>query len=150
MKKIVRLIRKFIKLSFKRKLLFIEAYFLLGYWRLMILKKPFLKIADSLGTQNVETPVSCEDIDLKTVRQVKSAIKAMSKYTFWESKCLVQAYAAKAMLRKRKQKTTVYLGVAKSENKEMIAHAWVRCGTVYVTGGNERERFTVTSIFGDE
>lgn len=143
------LIRKFIKLSFKKKLLFIEAYFLLGYWRLMILKKPFLSIADSLGVQNIETPLSCEGVDFKTVQQVKSAIRAMSKYTFWESKCLVQAYTAKTMLRKRKQKTTVFLGVAKNENGEMIAHAWVRCGTVYVTGGIGREKFTVTSIFGD-
>ena len=31
--------------------------------------------------------------------------------------------------------STLYLGVGKDEGK-MIAHAWLRCGQMYVTGGN--------------
>jgi hypothetical protein len=31
--------------------------------------------------------------------------------------------------------STLYLGVGK-DNDQMVAHAWLRCGQLYVTGGN--------------
>ena len=36
---------------------------------------------------------------------------------------------------KRGVNTTLYLGVGK-EDGNMVAHAWLRCGQLYVTGGN--------------
>lgn len=143
------ILQKFLKLKINKKKLFIEAYFLLGFSRLIILTCPFRKIAGILGEMSSETPVSNDGVDIKIVRQVAEAIRVMSKHTFWKSKCLAQAYTAKMMLRKRKQKSTVYLGVSKNEKGEMVAHAWLRCGTLFVTGGNGHENFTITSIFSD-
>ena len=40
----------------------------------------------------------------------------MSRYTFWESQCLVKAIAAMKMLERRQIESTLYLGTAKDEN----------------------------------
>ena len=53
----------------------------------------------------------------------------------WESKCLVRAMTARKLLKEAGIHSTLYLGVGKDEGK-MIAHAWLRCGQMYVTGGN--------------
>ena len=52
----------------------------------------------------------------------------MSKYTFWESQCLVKAIAGMKMLERRQIESTLYLGTAKDELGKLIAHAWLRSG----------------------
>ncbi len=143
------ILQKFIRLSLNNKLLFAEALWWLGFYRFLILICPFRKIARFLGEENTETPVSDQGVDITTAKRISTAVRVMSRHTFWESKCLVQAYAAKKMLRRRKQKTTVYLGVSKNEQGNMIAHAWLRCGTIFVTGGNGQDRYAITNRFSD-
>lgn len=127
--------------------MFLEALVLLGVFRMLILTMPFKRIAPLLGEDQQETAVSNDGLDLKLVRQISSAVQTMSKYTFWDSKCLVQAYTAQTMLKRRNLPATVYLGVAKDDHNKLKAHAWVRCGTIYVTGGNGHKLFTVTNKF---
>ena len=83
----------------------------------------------------------------KTLRMISQAIHIVSKYTFWESQCLVKAIAAMRMLEKRGIESTLYLGTAKDESGELIAHAWLRSGPYYVTGAEGMEKFTVVSKF---
>ena len=59
---------------------------------------------------------------------ISQAIHIVSKYTFWESQCLVKAIAAMRMLEKRGIESTLYLGTAKDESGKIIAHAWLRSG----------------------
>jgi hypothetical protein len=129
------------------KPVFAEACLLLGFSRLLLWKLSFRSIAGRLGEAGRETKFSNADIDLRKVRQVSIAIRTMSRYTPWKNNCLVQAYAAKLMLNRRKLKSTVYLGVARNESGSMIAHAWLRCGEFYVTGGNGGIKYTVTGKF---
>ncbi len=138
---------KFIKLPFKTKRILLEAYLCLGYCRFVIWRFRFKRYAGVFGEVNRETEFSNEGVDLKKAGEVARAIRTMSKYTFWESKCLAQAYAAKLMLNRRKQSCTVYLGVMKNQNGEMIAHAWVRCGMLFITGGDGSKEYTITSRF---
>jgi hypothetical protein len=42
---------------------------------------------------------------------------------------------ARKLLMKKHISSTLYLGVGK-DNDQMIAHAWLRCGNMYVTGGD--------------
>ena len=58
----------------------------------------------------------------------------MSRYTFWESQCLVKAIAGMKMLEKRNIESTLYLGTAKDEKGELIAHAWLRSGLFLCIG----------------
>ena len=53
----------------------------------------------------------------------------MSKYTFWESQCLVKAIAGMKMLERRNIESTLYLGTAKDAKGQMYrSDAWLRSG----------------------
>lgn len=142
----VKRINKFLfKLSIKEKLLFIEAFFLTGLMRAKILKVPFNKLKKELGTYNTE---SADDVvldDYKIAKIVRDVVVTISKFTPWESLCLVQAMTVQRMLKKRGISTTIYLGVNK-ENKNMVAHAWIRCGKMFVTGGDGSGYATVAKF----
>jgi hypothetical protein len=53
------------------------------------------------------------------------------------------------MLKCRGVHSTLYLGVAKEGEKGLSAHAWLRSGTLVLTGGPGKERFTVISTFAE-
>ncbi|MEK4065672.1 lasso peptide biosynthesis B2 protein [Peribacillus sp. FSL R5-0717] len=141
--------RNFLRLNFKTKLLLIEAFLHLG--RARYLKSiPFSKVAPSLGEQMKETSYTSNSSDKEVLANISRAIHIMSRYTFWESQCLVKAMAGMKMLEKRNIDSTLYLGTAKDDNGELIAHAWLRSGPFYITGAEVMERFTVVSKFAKE
>lgn len=138
--------KMFIALDLSMKLLMIEAFIFLG--RARILKSvPFSRVAPVLGKQMEETTFTCDEASKIILKQVSDAIQIMSKYTFWESACLVKAIAAMKMLEKRKIESTLYLGTARDENAYLIAHAWLRSGPFYITGFEEMDKFTVVNKF---
>lgn len=142
----MRKIRIFISMKWKVKWLLFEAYFYLGWARLLKMI-PFSKIAPSLGTQMAETTFIMNTSDKKTLSNISQVLHIMSRYTLWESECLVKAIAGMKMLEKRKIESTLYLGTAKDENGELIAHAWLRSGPFYITGSEGMERFTIVNKF---
>jgi len=139
----------FLKLKNDYKLILTEAALLLGFSRLILLTTEFRKIAPCIGHHMIEATDDMGTAQLSEAKKVAWAVNVMSRHTFWESKCLVQAITAKTMLKRRKIKSTIYLGVAKDENGKMIAHAWVKSCGIVLTGANEMKRFTVVSMFGD-
>ncbi|GAE44160.1 hypothetical protein JCM21738_846 [Mesobacillus boroniphilus JCM 21738] len=54
------------------------------------------------------------------------------------------------MLQRRGINSTLYLGTAKDETGKLIAHAWLRSGSYYVSGAEEMNRFTVVSKFSNK
>ncbi|MGP4074911.1 lasso peptide biosynthesis B2 protein [Halobacillus sp. K22] len=148
----MKLMRKwmtFLSLSKESKGLLLESYFYLGWARIQK-RRPFSELAPSLGEYMKETGKEKEATDRNTVAKVSQAIHIMSKYTLWESRCLVQALAAMKMLEKRGVEHTLYLGTAKEDSGEMVAHAWLRSGPYFVTGAKGMERFTVVSTFAKQ
>lgn len=97
-----------------------------------------------------ESPYENDQSVKEHLRSVSSAIHIMSKYTFWESQCLVKAIAGMKMLERRGVVTTLYLGTSKDKNGKMIAHAWLRSGTYYICGYEEMKKFTVVSMFSNK
>lgn len=142
----VQKIRTFFSLDLKTMFLFIEAYVYLG-WARILKSMPFSKIAPTLGTHMDETSLSYNESNKLVLRSISEAIHIMSRHTFWESKCLVRAIAGMKMLERRQIESTLYLGTAKDENGKMVAHAWLRSGSFYITGAEEMGRFTVVSKF---
>ena len=60
------------------------------------------------------------------VRQrVGWAVQVAGRHTPWQSKCLVQAIAARLMLGRRGVAGTIYLGPAKDLDGQLKAHAWL-------------------------
>lgn len=139
-------VKAFLSLKPKTMLLLVEALLYLGWARILI-SLPFSKVAPSLGVYMQETSNEQIDKNNKVLRSLSVAIDIMSKYTIWDSKCLVRAIAGMKMLNRRQIESTLYLGTAKDESSKMIAHAWLRSGPFYVTGKEGMEKFTVVGKF---
>lgn len=71
----------------------------------------------------------------KYAASVSRIVNRICTKTSWESKCLVRALTAQKLLKRKRIHSTMYLGCKMDEGK-MVAHAWLRCGEMYVTGGN--------------
>lgn len=136
-----------IRLPWSIKKLLPEAFLLSGYYRLVLLKQPFSKIALGLGEKGKEQ-CSFSEIDTDRINAVKTAVSCVCKHTPWESKCFVQALTAKSMLARRRIPGTLYFGLRKAENGAMSAHAWIKCGDIYVAGGRGDAYHTTIECYG--
>ena len=128
-------------------ILFLEAWLLLHASRVLILFFPFKKIAASLGVLNQES--INEIIDLLIANNIKKAIQRASRVTLHSSKCYDQALAGKIMLKRRKLPSTIYFGLSKNDQSNLIAHAWLRFGDQILTGERGHENFTIVAYYGD-
>jgi hypothetical protein len=131
------------------RLLLIEAFLLLGIARLAILVLPFKWLALSLGRHMKEAGTQIDPSDLRCARMVGQTIRSAAGYTPWKSVCLPEAVAAQWMLKRRHIASTLYLGVAKDEDKpeRLVAHAWLRCGDIILIGAAGHREFTVVATF---
>ena len=137
------------RLSWRDWGLLLEIGVLLGLARLAILLVPFRHIARIFGPQHAETPAVADLASEPRVRHLGTMIRATARNLPWECKCLAQAMAGKVMLARRGLPSTVYFGVRNDDEGEFGAHAWLRSGAVYVTGGPGHRHFTVLTIFAD-
>lgn len=111
------------------------SYFFSAIFRIEILaiKPKYLK--KYWGEENRESPEEEEKAIYKYAASVSRIVNRICTKTSWESKCLVRALTAQKLLRRKHIHSTMYLGCKMDEGK-MVAHAWLRCGRMYVTGGN--------------
>ena len=128
-------------------LLFVEAWCLLHLAKLVILFMPFKKIASWMGSLGVESLHDLIPTDLST--KIEHAVRRAARYTLHKSKCYDQALTAKALLGHCNLPATIYFGLAKESESQLMAHAWVRCGNKIISGKVGIERFTVVACFGD-
>ncbi|QWU17053.1 Transglutaminase-like superfamily protein [Paenibacillus sophorae] len=124
----------------------LEAFLLLGWARTLLFYK-FSKIAPSLGERGQETDQDHDANHTPSMRHIASSINTVSKYTPWDSKCLVRAIAGMKMLERRGIGSTLYLGTAKDNNGKLIAHAWLRSGPYYISGAEVMDQFTIVDKF---
>ncbi|MDT3699200.1 MAG: lasso peptide biosynthesis B2 protein [Thermincola sp.] len=143
---IAKLVRKIFTLDKRTTLLIIEAYIYLG-WARLLLFLPFIRVAPILGSQMRETSYNTVSENKPVLKEVCRAIRIVSRYTFWESRCFVKAIAGLKMLERRNIESTLYLGTAKDHDAKLIAHAWLRSGSEYITGADEMKKFAVVGKF---
>lgn len=143
-------LRTLSRLSFKDHALFWEAVALTAVARLAILLVPFRRIAPWIGRQ-VSSEISepdGDDCQKELLRRVRWAVETAGRRVPWKAMCLVQAMTARSMLRRRGRSGIVYFGLAKDDEADLQAHAWLRSGGLTVTGNNELWRYTTISAFG--
>ena len=138
----------FLRRPWQDQWLFMEAYALLGLARLVINIVKFDRLVSKLGTPRLESPARVPGSQLREAKRIAWAIQTASRFTPWKSNCFPQAIAAKFLLRQRGIASTLYLGAAFKARTEMEAHAWLRCGPLYVTGGPGHRHFGTVGIFG--
>lgn len=138
---------RFFKFSNRRKLYLIEAAILSGFYRFRITHRPIKEMSHTFGTFQYET----EEKELPDAipKDVAWAVSAMSYHVQWNTLCLDRALAAKKMLNRRGYPCTLYLGLIQDPEKGMVAHAWLRCGKRWVSGGSGKG-YAITGIYGDE
>lgn len=143
--------RGFLAISWKDRALLAEAGLLLALARIAVLILPFRVMAPRLGEPMAESDSADDPDRVELGRRIGWAIRVVSSRVPWRTKCLEQALAAKAMLRMRRVPNTMYLGVARGGDggSALGGHAWVRTGTLHVTGGAHVGHYTVLSTFAD-
>jgi len=140
---------KWRRLARSQRRLLLAAFALLGVARLLVLLLPFRWLAWTLGRHMAEARGPVSEYDRALALRVGRAVRSAAVHTPWRSVCLPQAVTAMWLLRRRCVPATLYLGVAqRGRNREgLVAHAWVRCGDLVLTGAAGHRRYTIVSTF---
>ena len=143
----MRLIRTFLKMPLKQKLLIPQVFVLMAYYKFRVHKRPFAALAPKIGQLGYETPIEASP---RNARLVYELMESMFRRIGWKDSCLIRALTAKKLLNRMGEKCTLYMGVRKRDGEGLSAHAWLRCGKLTVTGGEIKDEYTVTAVFGDQ
>lgn len=151
MRRILYLFKLFFALPAREKVWFVFAWFTSGIARASLLAFPFRKIAPRLGAHfnNTQLCVVSSDKQRKQAWRIGKVTEIATKYTPWESKCLVQAMVARILLSHYKIPYVLHLGVTKTEDPENLlkAHAWLGVGPWVITGREGHKQFAIVSTF---
>lgn len=147
----IKFIRK-IKIAWQLPLVekvWITLLFLLsGVIRAALLLLPFRWLSRYLGDyrQNRQFFPAASLQQQLLGQRIGRIVLLTSRYTPWESKCLVQAILAKTLLACYGIPYSLYLGVKRNQGGgAMVAHAWVQVGDRVIIG---REGYKTYAIIG--
>jgi hypothetical protein len=143
-------LRKFLALPPADRGCLVEAGFWLGIARLAILVLPFRWVAPRLGRHMARSPEEAGAVSAELLDRISWAVATASCHLPWDCLCLAQAMAGKAMLKRRRVPSTLYLGLVKDNGAQLQAHAWLRCGERILTGQQGMTEFTVIATFAEE
>jgi hypothetical protein len=137
---------RFYHLPRMEKRLTIKAFGGLVLARLALRLLPFRLISPFLGQLMEKTSSTCSDLEKARSIRVARAIRRVSRYLPIKCTCLVQAITGNVILGSEGIPSTLYLGVNRS-NAGLTAHAWLRCGDLFLTGGSEQKDFVAVATF---
>ncbi len=138
---------KFIHLPWFEKGLFFEAIVITLLARIFNAFVPFHKFSSYLGVPHKETSFELAPEHEQLIQTVYIAMRRSTKYLPFKRKCIIEAIVVKKLLDKFDIKSTVYFGVTRNGERNLIAHAWLRCGSSIVTGKKGMEKFVPVEWF---
>lgn len=141
------LIFRFFKLNRSERNLLLLTFTKTTIISLLIFCVPRRIIMRKIGVLGVESTSEIPDENHIIVQQVAKSIQRTVKYSPWKTSCFAKGISAKTILKRKGIKSTLYLGVGKDGLNKITAHAWLRCGSIIVTGKEEMHRFTVVAFF---
>lgn len=124
----------FLRLN-KEKKMTVAVWFWSCYYRMAVKLIPAKRLRRYYGLEGVESTYEETKEHYDYTWKLGFHLERVGEHTPWETKCLVRALTAQRLMTRRHITSTLYLGVGLKENK-MIAHAWIRCGKRFVTGGD--------------
>ena len=127
--------------------LFYRAWFLSGFVRFALRFLPFSKVLAWKGTAGLESPTSPHSESVEFRAALKKALVLCDRYTPWGTECYTRAITGKILLDRADLPATVYVGFAKGPDGGYEGHAWLRSYDGYLTGAEQRERFTIHSFY---
>lgn len=117
----IRRLRKFMALSFREKLLFVEAFLLHLWVGMLLMVVPFRRIPRLFASR--QSAVGSQQSAI--VENIRDAVQRAGQVSPWRNRCLVSSLAARCMLRRRAINSQIHLGIAKNAVGKTIAHAWL-------------------------
>jgi hypothetical protein len=134
--KIWNIIIKFLKLSWTKKLLHLEAFFFQLSIGLLLKIIPFRYIPKLFATpsffraQGSGRKDQClnEQAHIAYLKDIKNVTRSVSRFSPWINKCLIKSLAVKCMLNRRGIPSQLSLGAAPVHNSNIEAHAWIKSG----------------------
>ena len=140
-------LERYRQISPEQRSLLWEAVAALACARVAMACLPFRRIAAWLGTPGAEGPGEATPADDRMAESIGWAVSVLGHRVPWDGRCLAQALAAMAMLRRRGVEGTVSFGVREGASAGFEAHAWLRVGRSVVTGGAGHESFKAFTTF---
>ncbi|MEM7590113.1 MAG: lasso peptide biosynthesis B2 protein [Cyanobacteria bacterium P01_A01_bin.83] len=122
---------KLLQLTAKKRQLLIDTYFLLTAIRLGLWLLTFKTLRQRLAKLE---RVSFLEQDAAELNRVIWAVNLASRYQLGGVKCLARALTTQLLLSRRGYPTELRIGVVKTENDQLLAHAWVESNGEIVMG----------------
>lgn len=144
MVRILRRLYNFLRYNSNKRLCIITVFISL-YYSLYIKVVPMEKAKKRFGIAGKESPKTDTPENILLGMRLSHVVDAVCSKVPWECKCLVRALTIRRLLKNRKIKSTMYLGIKRTDGK-LDAHAWVRCAEFYLSGG-KGEGYAVVEKF---
>lgn len=109
----------------------------IAHWQIHHME--FKKLSPQLGQANLDHTYQPNQKELADIKKISAVIEKLGGWCHF--KCFAKAIAAQRLLNKKNIPTKLYLGVHKKES-ELKAHAWLTCGSYFVTGKKGHAVFT--------
>jgi hypothetical protein len=129
----VRRLRRFLELPRADRRLLLTSAVLVPATRVGLWVLPFTTVRGLLGRLAPEPPPSSSGGH--PVQRIRRAISLVSRYVPGAS-CLTRALSAQALLRRDGHPASLHIGVAREDDGQLVAHAWVESNGRVVIGGS--------------
>jgi hypothetical protein len=127
-------VRKFFLLPGKDQRLLIKSAVLLTSIKLGLALLPFRTVRQLLG-RIIRSAHHTEFNDPAVIKRVTWAVRVISQKFPLLKNCLTEALATQVLLKREGHSSTLRIGVARSDNGQLKAHAWVEVDGSIVIGG---------------
>jgi len=109
---------------------------------------PFRYYKALLGKEMFKSRYGSSPLEKEYLYIVSRVVSRCSSHMPWKRKCFPESIAAKLMLKRKKIKSDLYLGLKRSHQNTLFVHSWLKCGDISIVGTNFRKMHIVT-FFGD-
>jgi hypothetical protein len=135
-------LRKFARLSSSDQRLLIASGALLAAIRIGLWLIPFSTLRRLLGRMQ-STHRDTRKTEAEVLKKIVWAVSVAGRCLPKAGNCLAQALATQVMLGRRGHDTTLRIGVARSDDGQCLAHAWLEAenGRVVIGGSEAISRF---------
>jgi hypothetical protein len=129
-----------LRLPAAERWLLVKAALLLGSIRLGLRLLTFQVLRRFLD-KLTEVPLGLREADRFSAEKIAWAVELASRCMPVGMGCLPQALTAQLLLARRGYPTLLHIGVARKDEGEFVAHAWLESDGKVVIGGHELKRY---------
>jgi hypothetical protein len=112
---------------------------------LLLVNKALIRLVPfkKLITLYANTEIHGQLSEMGRVQLIHRAINRFDKILFIKILCFEQSLTAMVLARLFQLPASVYFGIKKSDEGEILAHAWSQIGDVFISGYRIRDEYTV-------